>query len=99
MTFVEGTKRDAQRELARLVHKLNTGGYVEQSKMTIENTSTNGWRTILQGMQVLRQASLTKHFERPYRNSAKGLSERSRQQCLQNVCKRCLAFERTPEHP
>ena len=32
---VSGTKRDAQRELTRLLHELNTGQYVEPSKMTV----------------------------------------------------------------
>ena len=32
---VQGTKRDAERELARLVHSLNTGEYVEPNKLTV----------------------------------------------------------------
>lgn len=32
---VHGTKRDAQRELTRLLHSLNTGEYVEPSKLTV----------------------------------------------------------------
>ena len=32
---VPGTRRDAQRELARLLNELNTGAYVEPSRMTI----------------------------------------------------------------
>jgi len=32
---VKGTKRDAERELARLLNELNTGGYVEPTRMTI----------------------------------------------------------------
>lgn len=32
---VKGTKKDAQRELTRLLHELNTGGYVEPSKLTV----------------------------------------------------------------
>jgi integrase len=32
---VHGSKKDAERELARLVHDLNTGEYVEPSRMTV----------------------------------------------------------------
>ncbi len=32
---VRGTKRDAERELARLLHELNTGAYVEPARMTV----------------------------------------------------------------
>ncbi len=32
---VQGTKKDAERELARLLHALNTGDYVEPSKMAV----------------------------------------------------------------
>jgi integrase len=32
---VRGTKRDAQRELARLLHETNTGSYVEPARMTV----------------------------------------------------------------
>lgn len=32
---VKGTKRDAQKELARLVHEYNTGAYVEPSKLNL----------------------------------------------------------------
>ena len=32
---VKGGKRDAQRELTRLLHELNTGAYVESSRMTV----------------------------------------------------------------
>lgn len=32
---VKGTKRDAQRELARLVHEYNTGAYVEPAKLSV----------------------------------------------------------------
>lgn len=32
---VKGTKRDAQRELARLVHEYNTGAYIEPAKLTV----------------------------------------------------------------
>jgi len=32
---VKGTKKDAQRELARLLHELNTGAYVEPTAMTL----------------------------------------------------------------
>ena len=32
---VRGTKRDAERELARLLHELNIGSYVEPSQMTV----------------------------------------------------------------
>ena len=32
---VPGTRRDAQRELARLLNELNTGAYVEPSRMTV----------------------------------------------------------------
>lgn len=32
---VRGSKRDAERELARLVHELETGAYVEPTKMTV----------------------------------------------------------------
>ena len=32
---VEGTRKDAERELVRLVHSLNTGEYVEPSKLTV----------------------------------------------------------------
>src|SRR4051794_20584066 len=32
---VRGSKRDAERELARLNHELNTGSYVEASTMTV----------------------------------------------------------------
>src|SRR5690606_14302789 len=32
---VRGTRRDAEAELARLVHELNTGGYVEPARMTV----------------------------------------------------------------
>jgi len=34
---VEGTKRDAERELAELLHKANQGDFVEPSKMTFGN--------------------------------------------------------------
>ena len=34
---VRGTKKDAQRELARLLHELNTGAYVEPSRMTLSD--------------------------------------------------------------
>jgi integrase len=33
---VKGTKKDAQREAARLLHTINTGAYVEPSRMTIK---------------------------------------------------------------
>lgn len=32
---VKGTKRDAERELARLLHEFNTGGYVEPTRMNV----------------------------------------------------------------
>ncbi len=32
---VHGTKKDAQRELARLLHELNTGAYVEPARMSV----------------------------------------------------------------
>lgn len=32
---VHGTKRDAEAELAQLLHELNTGGYVEPAKLTV----------------------------------------------------------------
>ncbi len=32
---VQGTRRDAERELARLVHSINTGEYVEPNKLTV----------------------------------------------------------------
>lgn len=32
---VRGTKRDAQREMARLLHELNTGAYVEPTRITV----------------------------------------------------------------
>ena len=32
---VKGTKRDAERRLAEIVHDLNTGGYVEPSRLTL----------------------------------------------------------------
>jgi integrase len=32
---VRGTKRDAQRELARLMNEINTGSYVEPARMTV----------------------------------------------------------------
>lgn len=32
---VRGTKRDAQRELARLLHETNTGSYVEPARMSV----------------------------------------------------------------
>ncbi len=32
---VQGTRRDAERELARLVHSINTGEYVEPSTLTV----------------------------------------------------------------
>jgi len=32
---VKGTKRDAEREMARLVHELNTGSYIEPSRMSV----------------------------------------------------------------
>jgi integrase len=32
---VEGTKKEAERELTRLLHEMNTGGYVEPSKETV----------------------------------------------------------------
>jgi integrase len=32
---ITGTKKDAERELTRLLHELNTGGYVEPSKLTV----------------------------------------------------------------
>jgi integrase len=32
---VRGVKRDAQRELARLLHSLDTGGYVEPNRLTV----------------------------------------------------------------
>ena len=32
---VRGTRRDAQRELARLLHETNTGSYVEPARMTV----------------------------------------------------------------
>jgi integrase len=32
---VKGTKKDAQRELARLIHSINTGAYVEPSRITL----------------------------------------------------------------
>jgi integrase len=34
---VRGTKKDAQRELARLLHEINTDSYVEPSKMTLSD--------------------------------------------------------------
>src|SRR5436190_6464374 len=34
---VRGGKKDAQRELARLLHEINTGGYVEPSRMTLSD--------------------------------------------------------------
>ncbi len=32
---VSGTKKDAERELARLLHEMNTGAYVAPSKLTV----------------------------------------------------------------
>ena len=32
---VQGTKRDAERELARLLNEFNTGSYVEPSRLTV----------------------------------------------------------------
>ena len=32
---VKGTKRDAERHLAEVIHDLNTGGYVEPSRLTL----------------------------------------------------------------
>lgn len=32
---VQGTKKDAQREVARLIHELDTGGYVEPNRLTV----------------------------------------------------------------
>ena len=32
---VRGTRRDAQRELTRLMNELNTGAYVEPARMTV----------------------------------------------------------------
>ena len=32
---VRGSKKDAQRDLARLLHEINTGAYVEPSRMTL----------------------------------------------------------------
>ena len=37
---VNGTKRDAERALTQLVHSLNTGGYVEPSKITVKEFLT-----------------------------------------------------------
>ena len=34
---VQGTKREAERELTRLLHDLNTGGYVEPSNLTVRD--------------------------------------------------------------
>jgi integrase len=34
---VRGSKKDAQRELARLLHEINTGAYVEPSRMTVSD--------------------------------------------------------------
>ena len=32
---VEGTRKDAERELVRVLHSMNTGEYVEPSKLTV----------------------------------------------------------------
>jgi integrase len=32
---VHGSKKDAQRELNRLLHELNTGAYIEPSRLTV----------------------------------------------------------------
>src|SRR5687767_3979848 len=32
---VKGTRKDAERELARLLHEMNHGGYVEPSRLTV----------------------------------------------------------------
>ena len=34
---VKGTKRDAERRLAEIIHDLNTGGYVEPSRLTLSD--------------------------------------------------------------
>ena len=34
---VRGRKKDAERELARLLHEINTGAYVEPSRMTLSD--------------------------------------------------------------
>ena len=34
---VKGSKKDAQRELARLLHEINTGAYVEPTRMTVSD--------------------------------------------------------------
>ena len=34
---IQGTKSDAERELARLLHEINTGGYVAPTKMSVED--------------------------------------------------------------
>lgn len=36
----KGTKRDAERELSRLLHELNTGGYVEPARLTVSDYLT-----------------------------------------------------------
>ena len=36
-TNVKGTKRDAERKLAEIIHGLNTGGYVEPSRVTLSD--------------------------------------------------------------
>ena len=36
-TNVKGTKRDAERKLAEIIHGLNTGGYVEPPRVTLSD--------------------------------------------------------------
>lgn len=40
---VKGTKRDAERELARLMHELNTGAYVEPTNLNLRTYLEDHW--------------------------------------------------------
>ena len=42
---VRGTKKDAERELTKLLHELDTGGYVEPTNCRLPNTWSAGSQT------------------------------------------------------
>ena len=41
---VKGTKRDAEKKLAELLHDVNRSQYMEPSKLTLGECSPSGWR-------------------------------------------------------
>ena len=53
---VKGSKKDAQAELARLLNELNTGGYVEPSKMRVSEYLERWLRGLLRPNSLAKNA-------------------------------------------